>query len=126
MTNTGHDLSHAAVQERYRAIRNMTQQGRTAAEISTALHITPRSVQRARRKLGLTKPAPPRLTPEEIALAKQLLDDGASIAEAAATIGRSTHSLHRRFPEYSWDRNQIVQFAVLIRRTNAALNRRSA
>lgn len=115
------DLSHAAVQERYRTIKTMTQQGKTAAEIANALHITTRSVQRARHKLGLTKTPPPPLTPEEIARAKQMLDDGAPFSEAAATIGRSTHSLQRRFPGLGWDRQTVVQFAVLIRRTKAEL-----
>lgn len=120
MTRAGIDCTREAVTERRRAIKTMTQQGRTAHEISTALGITQRSVERARHQMGITRPRPNPITPEEINRVAQLLQDGTSLKEAAETIGRSRESMRRHFPGQSWTRQQAVEWATVTRRWKKA------
>ena len=120
MRSAGIDCTREVVTERRRAIAAMTRQGRTAHEISTALGITKRSVERARHEMGITRPRPNPITPDEIERVAQLLQDGASLKEAAETIGRRRESMRRHFPNQSWTRQQVVEWASVTRRWKKA------
>lgn len=70
----------------------------------------------------MTKPLPrgqltrrPKPTPELLAQAKRLLDDGASYKEAHRTTGVSVTTLHRKFPGCGWTYKQAGEHRQLLR-----------
>lgn len=79
-------------------IVELTRAGWTAQQIADALRITSRTVARARVRRGVAKPPTPPLTDDEIQRAELLLDDGASCAEVARTLGRCPGAIRKRFP----------------------------
>lgn len=97
----------------------MTQQGRSRAEIAEALDIHPDSVTRVRKRNGLTTP-PHRLTDDEVETAAALIAGGASIAEAARTIGRGADGLYSRFSQ-RWTRSQSGRQAAMLRKFKEVL-----
>lgn len=99
----------------------MTRQGRTATEIAAVIGCHPDSVTRIRRRNGLTTPPPPPLTDAEIETASALIMDGASITEAARTIGRSRHALTHRFPDSTWTPSQVGQHRAMLRKLGGVL-----
>lgn len=86
--------------ERANAVRRYTQAGYSADYIADRLGCDPRTVVRHRRALGLSKPAPPRITEQQLAQALPLLQDGAGYAETARTIGCKSDALARHLPGY--------------------------
>lgn len=56
------------------------------------------------------------MTPEELARARQLIDDGVSIRETARTLGRSAMTVQRHFSGQSkWDRRAEAEMRRLRR-----------
>lgn len=51
-----------------------------------------------------------------------MLNDGASIAEIARTLGHSADKLYRRFPGRSWKRDQVMEFLNLMREQGKILS----
>ena len=99
--------------DRDRRVVVMTEQGASAGEISLALGITKRTVQRIRVRMGVGQPPARPVTEEEFAAAEVMLKDGASICEVARTLGRDDGAFIRRFPQYKWGRSQVAQSAAL-------------
>lgn len=94
----------------------LTKQGWSAQAIAEELGCGPSTVRRARQRAGVARPAPRFLTPDEIATVEALLADGASLAEAARSIGRQhSTSLVHRFPGRGWTAQESGQFAMAIR-----------
>jgi transposase-like protein len=58
-----------------------------------------------------------RMSQEDIARMEQLLDDGASYAEVARTIGCSARAVARYFPNRGWTEDQTVEFMTMMRKT---------
>lgn len=70
----------------------------------------------------MTKPLPrsqltrrPKPTPELLARAKALLDDGASYTEVTRTTGVSKTTLHRKFPGSGWTYKQAGEHRQMLR-----------
>jgi transposase len=99
----------------------MTAAGMTAAVIAEALHVTPRTVIRDRRALGISKPRPEIVPAEKWHAAEALIDDGASICEAARTVGIGQVTANRHFPGRGWTRRQITDYMVLRRQEKRML-----
>lgn len=106
-------------------IRRRTRAGDTVATIAAAVHRSPRTIQRYQIRLGLrTLQDPPPPLPdgwEDHAL--RLLDDGASLAETARTIGVDFRTVRRRFPDRGWTHQQAGQLAQIIRRYGKEVTR---
>jgi DNA invertase Pin-like site-specific DNA recombinase len=73
----------------------------------------------------VTKPLPPnqltrraKPTPELLAQAKELLEDGASLKEAHRTTGISMTTLHRKFPGKGWTYKQGGEYRQLLKHCN--------
>lgn len=79
-------------------IAELTRAGRSASQIAAELHVTARTVARARARMGIAKPCRITLTDDELRRAAALLEDGASYAEVARTLGRSIAAICKRFP----------------------------
>lgn len=110
--------------ERQHRIIELTRQGLTTAVIADMLGISQRTVERARHDCGYAEEAAPPMTAEEKAEALARLNDGASYAEVARTLGRHALTIARHCPGYTWDRSQIAQAAAW-GRAMARLERRS-
>lgn len=91
----------------------LTRLGVPASQIGERLGICERQVCRYRRKAGITKPPPKRMTPEQIDTATKMLDDGASFAEVARTLGFTHDAILRRFPGRGWTKQQIGEYNSL-------------
>jgi DNA invertase Pin-like site-specific DNA recombinase len=102
-------------------VAQSSREGMTGEDIAARLGVTRRSVQRYRVRAGVSGPAPIPLTPQQIARAAQLLDDGCSICETARTIGCSEGTIARRFPGRGWTKEQVRAHISEVRRLKHAL-----
>lgn len=94
--------------------------GRSAREIGMILGVSQRTVVRWRRVTGrLKRPAPRPASQEQLALALQLLQDGASRSDVARTVGLCPTTLHRHFPEYRWTAEECVDYMRMVRQLAA-------
>lgn len=82
-----------------------TEQGMGRAETAALVGCSKSTVTRVRRMHGLAKPWTP-LTDEQLTRAEQLLDDGASFAEVARTIGTTASAICKRFPGRGWSHQE--------------------
>lgn len=96
-------------------VAQLVRQGRTTPEIADILKCCERTVDRARKRAGLSKPRVPYLTSEELARAELMLADGASAEEVGRTLGRSGRTIRDRFPDMRWTRQQVGEYAALAR-----------
>lgn len=105
-------------EERIRRVGELTRQGMSLAQIADILKITTRTVIRDRDKAGVKSPPPQHLADEEIATVERLLDDGASLTEAARSIGRRENALHnnKRFRGRGWTKEQVAEHTAACRR----------
>jgi AraC-like DNA-binding protein len=100
-------------------IVELTRAGWSAEQIGAEVGCTPRTVHRARERSGISQPRRLPWTEQEFATVERLLDDGASIAEAARSIGRSPRWLYDRYPGRSWTHQQSGQWARYCERMKA-------
>ena len=115
MTNRGINIQRDAVAERRERIAELTRQGLSARQIAEIMHLTTRSVVRARKALGIAAPAAVHMTEDQLRRAAELLADGASYSEVARTLGRSVQCIANRFPGQGWDRQTASEFATAVR-----------
>ena len=88
----------------------------SAREIAEELGVSERTVTRRRARLGISDGgARVALTPEQKALAKEMLEDGASYAEVGRTVGRHASTVKKHFPGYGWTVQQCVEWSVFVR-----------
>lgn len=100
---------------RDRDIAQRTMNGESTRSLAERYGINTRTVTRIRHRQGVAKPPPVRLSTDEIALAKRLLEDGASYHEVARTLGRGYWSVRRKFPGMSqWNTRNAVQMRTLL------------
>jgi IS30 family transposase len=114
-------LCREHIHERRDRVATLTRAGQTALQIADELGVTPRTVQRIRSVVGIAKPKPPPLADDEKRIARVLLDDGASITEAARTIGRSQRALRDAFPGRGWTQQQSGAYSHIMRRFQEVL-----
>ena len=94
-------------------VAELTRQRLSAPIIAEILGVSTRTVQRARKRAGVSQPAMKLFSDDEKRRAQALLDDGAPIAEAARTLGRSHTTLARCFREHPrWTPAQISEAAA--------------
>lgn len=93
--------------EVWEKVAELTRNHLSAREIAEIVHRSERQVTRIRTLMDarVCQPAP-LLTEDELARAKELLDDGACCAEVARTLGRSPGTITKHFPEYRWTPSQ--------------------
>jgi transposase len=84
--------------ERNERIAALTRARWSAAQIAAELGVTTRTVQRARGRRGVARPATRPMNEIEMRRAAAMLDDGASYGEVARTLGRSLITIRRWFP----------------------------
>lgn len=92
-----------------------THAGLSISSIARLVGCSERTVGRVRVKAGIAKPRVPALTVEQVAQAECLLNDGASYAEAARTVGCSPTALQDRFPGRGWDGAQRGRHVATLR-----------
>jgi hypothetical protein len=107
--------------ERRERVETLTRAGQTAHQIATEIGVTARTVQRIRSVVGIAKPKPSRLTDTEKLIALALIDDGASLTEAARTIGRSQRAVRQAFPGRGWTQQQSGAYSYITRRLGGVL-----
>lgn len=99
-------------------MRQLHNEGLSAAQIAVRLKVNPRTISRWRVAMGIAKsPAAP-FTQAERARALDLLTDGASYNEVARTLGRSTKCISNALPGFGWTRLECAQFAAFIVKNN--------
>jgi Ser/Thr protein kinase RdoA (MazF antagonist) len=109
--------------ERWDQIATLTRQGLTPPVIADLLHISTRTVGRARRKRGLAQAQHSKpLNAAEVERAKAFLDDGQSYAEVKRTMGCTRWALCTALPGYAYTRSQVAETA-LFGRMMASLER---
>lgn len=79
----------------------LTLEGRSAFDIAAIVGCSTRSVQRIRFKTGISRPPAPLMTPEEVAMAERMLDDGVSLGEIARTLGHRG-GVYKRWKGRGW------------------------
>lgn len=102
-------------EERRGQVAELSRQGMSVAQIAEKLKVTGRTVNRDRVRLGIAKPSPRPLTEQELATVEEMLADGASLSEAARTVGRSVHTLFRRFKGRGWTAQQVGEYLQMLR-----------
>ena len=108
--------------ERRSAVAQLTRDGASAREIARRLGVTSRTVLRDRGVLGIAQPEVPPISPDRLALAHRLLDDGASYREAARTVDCSQGTLAAHFPGYGWTTLDSARFAAYCRHHRVVLS----
>lgn len=115
-------LSPEDTRRRDDRIVELSVRGLRPDEIAGAVGVTARTVARARRRRGVSAPPAPRLTVDELELARGLLADGASYGEVARTLGRSHFAIAKNFPGASvWDRRAGGQLGIRLARLGITL-----
>ena len=92
-----------------------TQAGLGRQEIADRIGCSVDTVSNVRRRRGVRVRHSYRLSAEQLARAEQLLDDGASFAEAARSIGSTTSAVARRFPGRGWSYRECGLFTAMLR-----------
>ncbi|QGZ16925.1 helix-turn-helix DNA-binding domain protein [Arthrobacter phage LittleTokyo] len=85
--------------------------GTTVREAAEILGVSQRTVNRLRVRLGIAQGSCRRPTPEQLEHARQLLEDGASMTDAARSAGVEFQTLKRRWPDKVWTASQVGQYA---------------
>lgn len=83
-------------------IARLTREGRSATEIAARLRISVRTVYRYRQITGASRNRCSPMSEDELAIARMLLEDGASYGEVGRTLGRRGFTISRRFPGRGW------------------------
>ena len=96
-------------------VARLTRAGKSAAEIAVALGVTQRTITRDRKAVGVALPRHPGIPADTIAEIGRLLDDGASVTEAAKTVGCSEPSVRRYYPGRAWTRSQVAAWGAWVR-----------
>ena len=102
--------------ERDELIARLTREGHKTRDIAHRLGITERTVSRSRIRSGCAKPAQIPMSEDEISRAKQMLDDGASYAEVARTLGRYVTTFYKKFPGQGWSLEDTAAYNALRQR----------
>jgi DNA-binding CsgD family transcriptional regulator len=111
MTTAGIDLTREAQAERQQRVVELTRTMHSASDIAFILGVSPRTVERYRRRAGISQGGSPRTSDEVLAAAEALLSDGASYKEVGKTLGISYSTVAKWLPGRGWTPAQIGQHA---------------
>lgn len=104
----------AQANERRDLAVQLSREGLSIQAIAQRLNVNPSSVTRYRRERDVPRNKPVPISAEELDRARVLLEDGATYAEAARTIGRHPSCLRRRLPGFRvMNRTEIAELAAL-------------
>lgn len=97
----------------------LTQKGKTTLGIAVRLGISERTVTRLRQRAGASLSGPVVPYPAEVwERAEEMLDDGASRAEVARTLGMNYSTVRYHFPDRGWTPEQRRAHAQQMRTMN--------
>lgn len=101
-------------------VRQLTQQGLTAAQIAEQLHCSTSSINQIRARLGINNTYNQPLTPQKRALIEAAIQDGWSQAEICRTHHIDPQTMRRHYPHAKWDLEQRLEHLRTLRigRTN--------
>lgn len=103
----------AALAQRRAQVAELTQQHWTLRQIAAKLGVTKRTVSRDRLAIGISHPRNRPWTAQDQSRAKQLLADGCSLADVAATLGRNPSTVHGRFKGMGWTDEQTGAYNAM-------------
>lgn len=86
------------IRDRREHVVRMCAEGLNDLQIAQVFHVSERTIERDRERLGLTQPTSHQWTADELRLASNLLDDGCTYSEVARTIGVARDTVRFRFP----------------------------
>lgn len=105
-------LSVAEITARHQRIAMRLRAGVDPKLIAHDEGVSVRTVQRARDGAKLHR----NFTADEIARIESMLEDGASLAEVARTVGRHVQLISRKWRGRGWTREQVSEFNSASRR----------
>ena len=70
------------------------------------------------RDKSVRRPGHRRISDEKLGEIEAMLRDGVSHAEIRRTIGVSEETIHRYFPGTAWNSQQVIEYAVFVRKMN--------
>lgn len=94
-------------------ILERSEAGATLAEVAKEAGCSPRTVSTVRQTYGFRSHV--FLSPEQLALIEEKLDDGWSFAEIHRTLGHDTKVLASHFPGRGWSKEQAIEHRQTIR-----------
>ncbi|WP_210098018.1 helix-turn-helix domain-containing protein [Microbacterium phyllosphaerae] len=96
---------------------SLERSGLSARQIAQICGVSSRTVVRWRQATGHShRPATTPVPRTQLERALLLLEDGASISEAARSIGCSNKTISKRWPQYAWSQSQAGRFAAMVAR----------
>ncbi|UCZ89045.1 hypothetical protein [Gordonia sp. WA4-43] len=104
------------VAARRQKVAELTKQGCSTTHIAGIFSVTPDTIRRDRRALGISQGRAPDLTEQQLDTARRLLADGCSYREASRTIGCAHEALRRHFPGQGWTLSQSASWGMYIRK----------
>lgn len=105
-------LTQADIDARWNRVVELSQRGVPVEQIAEQLGISITHVFRIRaRRMGPKTPRRP-FSADEVATIEQMLQDGASLAEIARSIGRKPATLSKRWRGRGWDRIMCAEFGA--------------
>lgn len=103
-------------------VRALTEAGWSASQIAREVFVTQRTVVRYRERLGIQQPhfGHHLLTPDDIAKAEGMFDDGCSAAEVARTLGFAPCTIIKHFPGRQWTAKQCGEWSQVVQKAAAS------
>lgn len=100
----------------------------TVQDAAKRLGVTPRSIQRARAALGISRPNPRArpISPELHARIGQMVEDGCSIREIERTLGTTWQTVTRYYPGSAWSWQDVGRYAATVRKLGHQVDERLA
>ena len=92
----------------------LVKQGLTTPRLAEHFDVTPSTIARNRKRLGITTELP-RMTPERRATIETMLEDGMPFAEIHRTEGADPETLRRHFPGRAWTKTQRTEHLAALR-----------
>ncbi len=115
---TGKSWTWEKAEKRRDLVAKMTRLGVPGPIIAAHLGVSVRTVSRARRERDCAKPLPTEISEADLAVAQQMLEDGATYSEVSRTLGRDTRVWKRRFPGFDCPPERTGELSMLARTLN--------
>lgn len=94
-------------------VRRLSEQGLSIREVATHLHVTHRTVSRARARLGIAHRVNTPVTDAERRRIESLIREGYCASQIGQIIGRSGQHVGRLYPESRATKQQKAEIASL-------------
>lgn len=101
--------------EKFEDFLGMDREGMSASVIAARLGVSERTVGRWRALAGRSRPVEP--SPVSVReRAREMLEDGASRADVAETLGVNSKTVWSWFPQYAWTAAQRSEYRVMVKK----------